>query len=139
VELDATMAKTVLVADDDVMMRRMLGELFRCEPDYDLCAPATNGKEAVEFAKRYKPDLIILDFVMPVMTGVAAARALKQLMPNVPIILFSWHGEALFREARFLDAVVDRIVRKTDTVGLIEQVRALIPILEVGRVNFYKQ
>jgi CheY-like chemotaxis protein len=139
VELDATMAKTVLAADDDVVMRRMLGELFRCEPEYDLCAPATNGREAVEFAKRYKPDLIILDFVMPVMTGVAAARALKQLMPNVPIILFSWHGEALFREARFLASMVDRIVRKSDTVGLIEQVRTLAPVLEPTRLNFYIQ
>jgi CheY-like chemotaxis protein len=139
VELDATMAKTVLAADDDVMMRRMLGELFRCEPEYDLCAPATNGREAVEFAKRYKPDLIILDFVMPVMTGVAAARALKQLMPDVPIILFSWHGEMLFGKARFLDAVIDRIVRKTDTAGLIEVVRELSPVLATGRLNYHIQ
>ncbi len=117
----------------------MLGELFRCEPGYELCAQATNGQEAVEFAKRYKPDVIILDFVMPVMGGVAAARALKQLMPNVPIILFCWHGEMLFRKARFLDAVVDGIVRKTNTAGLIELVRELSPVLEVGRVNFYRQ
>jgi CheY-like chemotaxis protein len=139
VELDATMAKTVLAADDDAMMRGMLRDLFRCEQGYDLCQQATNGKEAVEFAVRCKPDLIILDFVMPVMTGIAAAKALKQLMPSVPIILFSWHGEALFREARFLASMVDRIVRKSDTVGLIEQVRTLAPVPEPTRLNFYIQ
>jgi CheY-like chemotaxis protein len=139
VELDPIMSKTVLAADDDEMMRRMLGDLFRCVRDYELCPQATNGKEAVEIATRCKPDLIILDFVMPVMTGVAAARTLKQLMPSVPIILFSWHGEMLFREARFLDSIVDRIVRKTDTLGLIEQIRELVPVLETSPSKFYLQ
>jgi len=128
VELEEIMAKTVLVAEDDARIRKLVCELFACETQYELCEQARNGKEAVEFAKRCKPDLIILDFAMPVMNGVEAAKTLKKLMPNVPIILFTWHDEVLFQHAEFVGSVVDRIVRKTDTANLIDHVRELAPI-----------
>ena len=59
------MAKRILVADDNPMIRKMLCRLFEIEEDYDICAEAENGQEAIELALQHRPDLIILDLAMP--------------------------------------------------------------------------
>src|ERR1700721_1562208 len=78
------MSKRVLVADDNSMIRKMLCKLFEREDDYDICAEAENGQEAIELALKHRPDLIILDFVMPVLNGLDVARELKKKRPRVP-------------------------------------------------------
>jgi CheY-like chemotaxis protein len=106
------MAKTILVADDSPMIRKMLCRMFEAEDDYDICAEATNGQEAIDLALKHRPDLIILDISMPVLNGLAAARELKKLMPDVSIILFTQYAH-LGKEAFGPDLPFDRIVRKT--------------------------
>jgi DNA-binding NarL/FixJ family response regulator len=59
------MVKSVLIADDNAFVRQRLGELFRREPDFEVCAEAQNGKQAIEEAHRSQPDLIVLDLSMP--------------------------------------------------------------------------
>ena len=120
------MAKTILIADDSPIIREMLCRLFEVEEDYDICAEATNGQEAIDLALKRRPDLIILDFVMPVLNGLEAARELKKIMPDVPIIVLTQHanlGTAMFRT----DSTIDRIVSKSDAFELMGQVRSLVP------------
>ena len=92
------MAKTILVADDNPRIRQMLCRMFEADNDYDICAEAANGQEAIALALEHRPDLIILDISMPVLDGIAAARELKKVMPHVPIILFTQFAN-LSREA----------------------------------------
>jgi CheY-like chemotaxis protein len=92
-----------------------------------LCAEAENGKQAIELAVQCRPDLIILDLSMPVMNGLEAARRLKTLMPNIPIILFSLHEQALTTNSGLQNLPVDQIVSKTDISALMKHVRALAP------------
>jgi len=120
------MAKQVLVADDNPMIRKMLCQLFEVEEDYDICAEAENGQEAIDLALKHRPDLIILDLAMPVLTGLEAARQLKRIMPDVPIILFTQHANAGITVLQ-TDANVDRIVSKGDPRSLMEHVRSLAP------------
>jgi len=120
------MAKRVLVADDSPFIRKALCRLFEAEEDYDICAEAENGQEAIDLALRHRPDLIILDLAMPVLNGLEAAQELKKLMPHIPIILFTQHaktGITLFDT----DVNVDRIVLKTDHLSLMGHVRSLAP------------
>jgi CheY-like chemotaxis protein len=119
-------ARSILVADDNPIIRKILCRIFEVEENYDLCAEATNGQEAIEFALKHRPELIILDFSMPVLNGADAARELKKLMPGVPIILFTQYsdlGNILFR----IDSPIDRIVSKTNPDELMEHVRSLLP------------
>jgi two-component system, response regulator PdtaR len=60
-----SMAKTILVADDNPLMRKTLCEIFETEEDYDICAEASNGQEAIDLAPKHRPELIILDLSMP--------------------------------------------------------------------------
>ena len=118
------MARTVLVADDSRIIRETLCRIFGDEENYNICAEATNGQEAIELALKHRPELVILDFSMPVMNGMDAAKELKKLMPAVPIILFTQHADSLPRGSRD----IDRIVSKTNAAGLMEHVRSLLPV-----------
>ena len=77
------MRTRVLIADDNAFVRTALYEFFDREPDFQVCALAENGKEAIEAASRRHPDLVVLDRTMPVMSGLDAARVLKNIMPRV--------------------------------------------------------
>jgi CheY-like chemotaxis protein len=118
-------ARSILVADDNPAIRKILCRIFEAEENYDLCAEACNGKEAIELALKHRPELIILDFSMPVMNGLEAAKELKKLMPGVPIILFTQHADLgnTFR----IEAPFDRIVSKTNPAELMGHVRELLP------------
>jgi len=104
----------------------MLCKMFDLEKDYDLCAEAENGKEAIRLALQHHPDLIILDLSMPVMNGLEAAHELKRLLPNVPIILFTQHSD-LGNRISITNLGVDRIVSKNEAASLMGHVRSLAP------------
>jgi CheY-like chemotaxis protein len=121
------MSKRILVADNNAMIRKSLCRIFEIEQDYDICAEAVNGEEAITLAIQHKPDLIILDFQMPVMNGIEAARELKRIMPDVPIILFTLHSEAMMYNLG-QHSLFDLIVPKSDAINIVKHVRSLIPV-----------
>lgn len=104
-------AKRILIVDDNAIVRSYLRRLFESRADFEISGEADNGREAVEKAEELKPDLIILDLVMPVMTGLEAAPLLKQLLPDTPIILFTQQEGSeveLLAQAAGIDAVVSK-------------------------------
>ncbi len=120
------MAKTVLIVDDNEIIRRGLRELFTAEPDFDMCGEAENGREAIEKAQELHPDLIVLDLSMPVMNGTDAARVLRNLRPTLPLIIFSEYSDAL-SEAEARSAGVSALVSKSEHVSvLVAKARALL-------------
>jgi DNA-binding NarL/FixJ family response regulator len=121
------MPKRILVADDSAMIRKCLCRIFEIEEDYDICAEAANGEEAIALAKQLKPDLIVLDFQMPVMNGLEAAYELKRIMPNVPIILFTLHADTvIFTLGQ--NSPIDLVVAKSDAIHIADHIRSLIPV-----------
>jgi DNA-binding NarL/FixJ family response regulator len=116
-----------LIADDNPLIRKMLCEIFETEEDYDVCAEASNGQEAIDLALKHRPELIILDLSMPVMNGLEASRELKRIMPTVPIILFSHYAD-LENALLASGLLVDRIVSKADVRNLMGNIKSLIPV-----------
>lgn len=90
----ASIGKTVLVVDDSAVIRRMLAAAFLSN-GFENCVEAENGRDAIDAAKKSKPDVIILDLSMPVMNGLQSAPQLRQLLPQTPIILFTLYGKDL--------------------------------------------
>jgi len=119
------MAKKILVADDSPIVRKTLCRILEAQEDYDVCAEAENGEEAVALSIKHRPDVIILDMTMPVMNGIDAAREIKQALPGVPIILVTQYTEVATRTA-FTNLRVDRVVSKSDGASLIGHIRSLI-------------
>lgn len=120
------MRKAVLIADDNAFVRTALYEFFQREPDFTVCGVAEDGREAIEQARRLRPDLIILDMAMPMMNGLEAARWLKRLMPEVLLIMYSaTNDDAAERTARSVG--ISEIVSKSQRVSeLIDAARSLV-------------
>jgi DNA-binding NarL/FixJ family response regulator len=91
----------ILVADDGATIRRYLRGLLDQHDDWRVCDEASNGKEAVERFREAKPDLIVIDFQMPEMNGLDAARHIVRLSPKTPILMVTIHlSKQLTEEAR---------------------------------------
>lgn len=123
------MPKKVLVVDDNAEIRHLLCKLFTSQSDFDVCGEAKNGREAIEKAQDLHPDVIVMDLSMPVMNGIDAARALKRLMPTVPLIMFSEYADA-FSENEARSAGVSALVSKSAHVSaLLQQVRRFCDLI----------
>ena len=121
------MMRSVLIADDQEPIRRMLCFLFASQDDFEVCGEAENGQEAVEMAQVLHPDLILMDLSMPVMNGIEAACELKRLMPMTPIIVFS----------EFSDVFSDREARKAGITARVSKTENLEVLLARARSVFY--
>jgi len=121
------MCYSVLIADDSFAIRQGLRELFDHEPDFIVCGDAENGLEAIHEAQHLHPDLILLDLSMPVMNGLDAARELKSLMPEVPVIMVSAFSEP-FTEQAARSAGAKALVSKSEPISiLLAKARSLMP------------
>ena len=117
---------TVLVVDDNPVVRKLICELFTREADFQVSGEAANGREAIDKALASEPDLIVTDLSMPLMNGLEETCALKKLMPAVPVILYSAHIDS-FVEKEALSAGASAVVPKSDVVArLISTSRTLL-------------
>jgi two-component system nitrate/nitrite response regulator NarL len=92
--------RRVLVIDDHELVRRGLKDILR-DTAFEVCGEAENGQEGVERTLQLKPDLVLLDMSMPVMTGLQAAVAIRRLAPSTKIIMVSMHDSPqMMKEAR---------------------------------------
>ncbi|POP71331.1 protein-glutamate methylesterase/protein-glutamine glutaminase [Pseudomonas syringae] len=82
------MAVKVLVVDDSGFFRRRVTEILSSDPNIVVVGTATNGKEAIEQALALKPDVITMDYEMPMMDGITAVRHIMQRIPT-PVLMFS--------------------------------------------------
>ena len=79
----------ILLADDHEIFRDGFRVMLKKQKDFSLIGEAANGKELIEAAQRYKPDIVVTDIKMPVMDGIEAAKTLREVMPQVNIIALS--------------------------------------------------
>src|ERR1700730_9151064 len=88
-------SKRILIADDSNIARGVLAKLWP-HRDFDVCE-AVDGEDTIEKARKLKRDLILLDVAMPHTNGIAAASVLKEMLPNVRIVLFTMYTETIAR------------------------------------------
>jgi DNA-binding NarL/FixJ family response regulator len=88
---------TILIADDHEIMRRGIRSVLESRDDIEV-HEAENGKEAIDKTLELQPHLVILDVSMPVLDGFSAARQIKKLFPQIPILIFSLDRTEAFTE-----------------------------------------
>jgi DNA-binding NarL/FixJ family response regulator len=115
----------ILVADDSPAIRSCLRGLLDHHADWLVCDEASNGKEAVERFLEAKPDLIVIDFQMPEMNGLDAARHIVELSPKTPILMVTIHlSKQLSQEARKVG--IRGACAKGDIHSVVDAVGALL-------------
>jgi len=120
------LVRSVLIVDDSLVVRTALCKLFTSEAEFDVCGEAENGQDALERAQQLSPDLIVTDLSMPVMNGLEETRLLRQLMPAVPVIIYTaYKNQFLEKEARAAGA--SAVVSKSEPIAkLLETARSLL-------------
>jgi two-component system chemotaxis response regulator CheY len=115
----------ILIADDHAGVRTVLRSLFD-KNGFEVCGEAVNGLDAIQKAQEFHPDLIVLDFCMPVMDGLEASRQLTRLMPDIPLMMFTSHvGRVMEEDAR--KAGIRRIIAKGESIQrLMNDARELL-------------
>ena len=83
----------ILIADDHELILNGIKDMLRPFKQYRIVGKATNGKEAIEQAIKYRPDVIFMDISMPVINGIEATKAIIKKLPETKILALTQHEE----------------------------------------------
>jgi DNA-binding NarL/FixJ family response regulator len=115
----------ILVVDDNAVMRRTLRNLLETHEDWKVCDEASDGREAVAKFDKEKFDVIVLDFQMPGMNGLDAAKQITARSPSMPILMVTLHNTSqLAEEARKIG--IRGICPKGDIQCVVEGVTTIL-------------
>src|SRR5580700_8557721 len=114
------MSKKILVVDDSKTALMMEREILERRTSYQ-CVTASDGQEAVEKAQLERPDLVLMDVVMPRMNGFEACKRMRQQpgTRDIPIVLVTTRGEESYMEAGFQSGCNDYITKPVDGAELV--------------------
>jgi two-component system, NarL family, response regulator NreC len=125
----------ILLVDDHTVLRAGLRLLLSQEDDLDVVGEAANGREAVEMARRDRPDVVVMDLTMPVMDGFEATRQIRRELPETRVLVLTMHDsqEYLFRVLETGGSgYVPKRAADTELIGAIRAVAGDDAFLTVG-------
>jgi two-component system, NarL family, nitrate/nitrite response regulator NarL len=119
----------VLIADDHPVILQRVKTVLESYPGFDVCGEATDGGKAVDEALRLKPDVVVLNVSMPVLSGFEAAREIRSSLPGSAIVILSSNADAHFvAEAKRVGA--HAYVAKTKIGQAL--IKAIVEAVECG-------
>ena len=128
------MPTRILIADDNRMVRQTVAGMLR-SGGFVVCGEAVDGQDAVAKAVALKPDLILMDLVMPGLNGLEASREISQVLPGVPIVLHTLYvSNVLAIEAK--KNGVSWLLPKAEGYKLVSQIRAFFAEPELSEDRF---
>jgi DNA-binding NarL/FixJ family response regulator len=90
----------ILIVDDSASIRHLLRSYIEKNSEWEICGEAENGQDAIEKVKGLSPDVVILDWLMPLMSGLEAARQITRLAPKTAMLMLTLHrSDQLVKEA----------------------------------------
>jgi DNA-binding NarL/FixJ family response regulator len=118
------MSIRILVVDDHAVVRQGLRLFLKVDRDLEIIGEAANGKQAVELATQLKPDVILMDLLMPIMNGVEAIGIIKQQHPEIEIVALT----SVLEDQAVVGAVragaTGYLLKDTDSPELIRAIHA---------------
>ena len=119
------MKTRILIVDDHAVLREGIRTLLSQEKDFEIVGEAANGEEAVRLAGELKPDIAVMDIVMPVMNGVEATRRIRQLYPAVSVLVLS-----AFSDIRYIVDLLEAgargyLLKSSASKELVKAIRAV--------------
>jgi DNA-binding NarL/FixJ family response regulator len=120
-------AVSLLIADDHDIVRRGLRALIQEQPGWQIAAEVKDGRDAVAKADQFKPDVAILDIMMPSLNGLDATKQIAKLSPRTKVLILTMHDSDYQLIHKILDAGAHGYILKTDAGrDLITAVHALL-------------
>ena len=113
----------ILLADDHTIMRMGLATLLESEPDMCVVGEAENGQVAVRLAHELKPDVVIMDLMMPVLSGAEATRIIREENPGVRVIVLTTFGSSAELALAVRNGAAATLLKDTETADLVNVLR----------------
>jgi DNA-binding NarL/FixJ family response regulator len=96
----------ILIVDDHHELRRAIRNLLECQRGFVVCGEAKDGVEAIQKSDELRPDVVVLNIVMPVMNGFEAARKIREVSPESRVVILSSYTDTqLLKEAHMVGAI----------------------------------
>ena len=115
----------ILLADDHTLMRMGLSALIASEKDMEVVGEAENGREAAELARTLRPDVVIMDLMMPEMSGAEATRRILAENPAARIVILTTFGTSAELADAIANGAVGVLMKDTATDDLVGAIRAV--------------
>jgi DNA-binding NarL/FixJ family response regulator len=114
---------TVVVCDDHTLFREGLRLLLETAGDIEVVGEAANGHRALGEAKRLKPDVVLMDFAMPLLNGVEAARLIAREAPAVKVIMLSSYSEEQYVQHAIAAGASGYVMKETASNDIFQAIR----------------
>jgi DNA-binding NarL/FixJ family response regulator len=115
----------VLIADDHAMVREGLHWALE-HAGYEVVGEAADGEEAVELAEQLRPDVILMDLSLPVLSGVAATKRIRSLVPTTKVVALSMLSDETAVSSALAAGAVGYLVKDSTTAEIVDAVREVV-------------
>jgi DNA-binding NarL/FixJ family response regulator len=115
----------VLIADDHPLLREALCQVFSGQKDMEIVGQAGNGEEAIDLASQLKPDIVVMDIMMPKFDGLEASRQIKKLTPNTAILILTAYDDDNYVLGLLEAGATGYLMKSAKGQDLVEAVRAV--------------
>jgi two-component system response regulator NreC len=116
-------AISIILADDHPVVRRGMCALLEHERDFCIVGVAADGLETVDLTERFKPDVLLLDLMMPGLSGLEVLRILRERSPRTRIVILSMHSSSGFVVQALQNGAIGYVLKESTDESLVHAVR----------------
>ena len=114
---------TVLLADDHTIVREGFRKMLEMEDDLEVCDEAQDGRQAVAFAKKFHPDVVLMDIAMPLLNGLEATRQLLKERPLTKVLMLSAHNDDAYVQNAIDSGAMGFLLKQTSAHEVCRAIR----------------
>lgn len=117
---------TIVLADDHTIVRQGLRALLEAEEDFSVIGESANGAEVTELVTKLRPDVLVLDLMMPGINGLEVTWQVRQSAPETNIIILSMHSNEAYVIAALRNGADGYVLKDASVVDLLQAVRNVV-------------
>lgn len=115
----------IVLADDHSVVRQGFRRILEAQPDMEIVGEASNGKEALESAAKFTPDVVVMDVAMPELNGIEATRRMAEVAPRTRVLALSMHKDSVYVREILRAGARGYLLKDAVDADLIAAVRAV--------------
>jgi DNA-binding NarL/FixJ family response regulator len=120
------MGEKILLVDDNNIMRDVLRHFLEKQPGLEVVAEAENGRTAIKLTRKFRPDVIVMDIIMPDLNGIDATRQIVEEFPGTKVIALSWHSDRQFVVGMLKAGALGYLLKDCVLEDLVLAIRAVL-------------
>ena len=117
---------TIVLADDHALIRTGLRTLLDMQPDWAVVGEATDGLEAVALVAQIQPDVLIIDLMLPGLSGMEVIRQVRERVPHTQVIVLSMHANESYVSAALRHGAAAYVLKDASRTNIIQAIHAVI-------------